>query len=109
MGGAVRTSVPGTTALLATVLCTLALLAPNAQAASGKATTGIHPVKIVAVGSPHQHALTLRADQPQVLSAGSRPSMGGAFGAATATSATIAPSCTADSPLMRGPPAHGCS
>jgi hypothetical protein len=110
MGGAVRASALRTTALLATVLCALALLAPaTAKAASGKAHPGHHLVKVIADGAPHQHSLTLRLDQPHVLSGGSRPSIGWASEAATATSAPITPSCTAESPRMRGPPAHGCS
>jgi hypothetical protein len=110
MGGPVKASAARTTALLAIVLCTLALLAPTtAQAATGKAHTGVHLVKVVAAGSAHQHAQTLRLDQPHVLGAGRQPSISWAFDAATARSATITRSCTADSPRMRGPPGDGCS
>ena len=57
----VKASAARTTALLATVLCAFALLAPTtAKAATGKANTGIHLVKVVTVGSPNQHAMTLR-------------------------------------------------
>jgi hypothetical protein len=110
MGGPVKASTARTTALLAVVLCTLALLAPTtAMAATGKVDTGIHLVKVVTANATHPHVLNLRLDQPHVLSAGGRPSVGWAFEAATGRSATIARSCTADSPRMRGPPAHGCS
>jgi hypothetical protein len=105
----VKPSVARTTALLATVLCAFALLAPTTAAAvTGNAHPGIHLVKAVAAGPAHQHASALRADQPSVVRAGGGSSVGWAVRAATTTSATITPSCTADSPRMRGPPAHGC-
>lgn len=110
MDGPAKASAPRTPALLAVVLCTLALLAlTTAKAATGTARTGVHPVKIVAAGSPQHHGLTVRLDQPHVLGAASPPSVGRASRASTATSATITPSCTVDSPRMRGPPAQGCS
>lgn len=110
MDGVVRAPMRRMTALLATALCAFALLAPTtAKAATGKTHTGIHLMTAVAAGNPHQHALTPRVDQPHVISTGSAPSIRWSSGTATATSATITPSCTADSPRMRGPPAHGCS
>jgi hypothetical protein len=105
----VRASTTRTLALLAAALCAFALLAPTtARAATGETHTGIHLVTAVAAGFAHQHALALRADLPSVVSAGGAASVGWAFGAATATSATITRSCTADSARMRGPPADGC-
>ena len=110
MGGDRRVKTSAcTTALLAAVLCAFALLAPTtAGAATGTAHTRIHLVKAVAAGSAHQNASAPRADHPSVVSAPAGPSVGRTFGTATATSATIPPSYTADLPRMRGPPAHGC-
>ena len=109
MSGTTQASVSRATALLATVLCAFALLGPAAAtAATGQAQTGIHLVKAVTAGTLHQNAVSLRADQPHVIGTASAQSTGWAAAASTATSATIVPSCTADSPRMRGPPAHGC-
>jgi hypothetical protein len=109
MNGATRASVSRATALLATVLCAFAILGPTtARVANGDAHTSIHLAKAVTAGSSHQNALTLRADQPHVISAGSAQPTRWATARATATSATIIPWFTADLPRMRGPPVHGC-
>lgn len=110
MDGPVQASARRNAALLAAVLCAVALLAPTtAKAATGQTHTGVHLIKVVAAAAANQQVLNLRPDQPHVLSAASQPSLRWASSATTATSATIARSCTADSPRMRGPPAHGCS
>lgn len=97
------------TTLLATVLCACALLAPvTAQTATGGAQTGSHVAKIVAVGSTQQQLPALRPDQPHPVTADDRHVLAWSRVTRTATSAMIAPSRTADSPRMRGPPAHGC-
>ncbi|PZS33922.1 MAG: hypothetical protein DLM58_06715 [Pseudonocardiales bacterium] len=95
--------------LLAAALCALAMLAPTtARAATGKAHSSIHLVKVVALSSTHQHLPTLRLDQPHAVATDNRNVLVWSRIAATATSATIVPSPTADSPRMRGPPAKGC-
>lgn len=99
----------GTTAILAALLCAVALLAPStAQAATGAGHTSIHAVKVVALGPTHQHPHTSRLDQPQPLSTAGQARHVPVSGTATATSSTISSLATVDSPRTRGPPAHGC-
>ncbi|MEP7022069.1 MAG: hypothetical protein ABI808_15605 [Pseudonocardiales bacterium] len=95
--------------LLATALCALAVLAPTtARAVTGKAHFGVHLVKAVALSSTHQHLPTPRLDQPHGVATGNGPALVWSRVTATATSAAITPSHTADAPRMRGPPAKGC-
>lgn len=111
MQAAAGTSVrrTGATAILAALLCTLALLAPStAQAATAPAHTTVYVVKIVAAAAAYQHAPAFRLDQPQPLTAAGRARHVAVFGAATATSSTISSLATVDSPRMRGPPADSC-
>src|SRR5664279_4046360 len=92
MGGRARTSTrrTGSTAILAVLLCVFALVAPTtAGATNGPAHTGSHALAVVGAATTYQHALTLRLEQPRLLSAVGRVGPAGHSVTTTATSSTI--------------------